>query len=315
VIVGIPRSGMLAANMLALYLNLPLTDLDGLIEGRCMGKGNTRPIKTGTGEIVETQTLLSSPRNVLIVDDSIFSGGSLRNAMADLKAANLSHHIRFGVVYVTPETAELPDFYCEVLQYPRVFEWNVMHHNLLEHACVDMDGVLCTGPVPGPEADEEKYRRSLCDVAPFHLPSRFVGHIVTVRPEKYRRETEKWLQRHGVDYGQLIMMDDPYREAGKRGNAYSAHKAKAYRDTKALICIEGDLSQAVEIAALAMKDVLCTDTMQMISPGMLPVARPGYPLVDNLAPSLPKRIVRRVVPKPVREQLHALRRSLRMTED
>ena len=30
-IVGIPRSGTLAANLLALYLNLPFTDIDTLI--------------------------------------------------------------------------------------------------------------------------------------------------------------------------------------------------------------------------------------------------------------------------------------------
>lgn len=33
-IVGIPRSGLLVANLLALHLNLPLTDVEGLIENR-----------------------------------------------------------------------------------------------------------------------------------------------------------------------------------------------------------------------------------------------------------------------------------------
>ena len=32
-VVGIPRSGVLAASLIALHLNLPLVDLDGFIEG------------------------------------------------------------------------------------------------------------------------------------------------------------------------------------------------------------------------------------------------------------------------------------------
>lgn len=38
-IVGIPRSGMLAGNLMALHLNLPLTDVDGLCERRLLQSG------------------------------------------------------------------------------------------------------------------------------------------------------------------------------------------------------------------------------------------------------------------------------------
>ena len=38
-IVGVPRSGLLAANLLALYLNLPMTDVKGLLEGRTISSG------------------------------------------------------------------------------------------------------------------------------------------------------------------------------------------------------------------------------------------------------------------------------------
>ncbi len=38
-IVGIPRSGLLVANLLALYLNKPLTDVEGLLEGRILSAG------------------------------------------------------------------------------------------------------------------------------------------------------------------------------------------------------------------------------------------------------------------------------------
>ncbi len=38
-VVGIPRSGLLAGSILALHLNVPLTDLQGLIEGRTIQSG------------------------------------------------------------------------------------------------------------------------------------------------------------------------------------------------------------------------------------------------------------------------------------
>lgn len=45
-IVGIPRSGMFVANYIALLMNKPMTDFDGLIEGRIMSSGRTKNTNT-----------------------------------------------------------------------------------------------------------------------------------------------------------------------------------------------------------------------------------------------------------------------------
>ena len=37
--------GLIPANMLALYLNIPLMDLDGFLEGRMLGGGTTRAVR------------------------------------------------------------------------------------------------------------------------------------------------------------------------------------------------------------------------------------------------------------------------------
>ncbi len=35
----------------------------------------------------------------------------------------------------------------EVIDRPRIFEWNVLHHpGILKDACLDIDGVLCHDP-------------------------------------------------------------------------------------------------------------------------------------------------------------------------
>jgi orotate phosphoribosyltransferase len=38
-VIGVPRSGMLVANLLALDFNLPLADLDGFLKGHIMAAG------------------------------------------------------------------------------------------------------------------------------------------------------------------------------------------------------------------------------------------------------------------------------------
>ena len=60
-IVGIPRSGMFPANLLALYLNLPVTDLDSFRNGHIYQ----------TGERGKTFNM-THIRKVLVVDDSAF---------------------------------------------------------------------------------------------------------------------------------------------------------------------------------------------------------------------------------------------------
>ncbi|MBT8092754.1 MAG: phosphoribosyltransferase, partial [Gammaproteobacteria bacterium] len=71
-IVGVPRSGALAANLLALHLNLPLTDVSGYVAGRLMDKGMHR------AEITQHAQSVDECRRVLVVDDSILTGSEMR---------------------------------------------------------------------------------------------------------------------------------------------------------------------------------------------------------------------------------------------
>ena len=45
IIVGVPRSGMLIAAMIALYLNKPLCDLNSFVQGRIYSVGMTKNTK------------------------------------------------------------------------------------------------------------------------------------------------------------------------------------------------------------------------------------------------------------------------------
>jgi uncharacterized HAD superfamily protein len=89
---------------------------------------------------------------------------------------------------------------------------------------------------------------------------------VTCRLEKYRALTEQWLQKHGVQYGQLFMMNLPSKEARVASGSRASFKAQVYRTTQALLFVESSVGQARDIARLANRPVLCTDTQQMVYP-------------------------------------------------
>lgn len=303
-VVGIPRSGLLAAHLLALYRNLPIADLDGFIEGRCLATGSSRSNPLNADGKDFKASFLQTPRKVLIVDDSARSGASIRDARARIEASEMSiHDISYGAVYVTPEATRDLDHYCEILEVPRVFEWNILNHHILEMSCVDMDGVLCHDPLDEDNDDGDRYLRFLENARPFFVPNYPIGHIVTSRLESFRGATESWLKQHGVVYGQLIMLN--YSDAATRRhlNVHSAHKALIYRKTGAKLFIESDIRQAVEIANFSKKDVLCIDSMQLIFPGSLPIGRTSLSLSKPRRRNIAARVARRILPAGAKELL------------
>ena len=287
-IVGIPRSGLLAANLLALHMNLPMTDVEGLIEGRLLRSGSRTNGSSGsTGPF--------RPHNVLVVDDSICSGSALRKVRNQISTAKLPHHIRYGAVFVSKESEEREDadFFAEIVPVPRVFEWNILHTPLLASMCVDIDGVLCHDPTSKENDDGPLYRKFLSSATPLHLPTFEIGWLVTSRLEKYRSETEAWLERHGVKYRELIMMQYPDMAARQAARQYSAFKADAYMETGAILFIESAPWTAAEVAETTGKSVFCTETREMLWPGAAPRERPAYGPVLHPAVAAANTMLRR----------------------
>lgn len=64
---------------------------------------------------------------------------------------------------------------------------------------MDIDGVLCADPTPEENDDGEKYRHFLLNTPPLFIPKVTIGTLVTSRLEKYRPETEAWLQKNHVN--------------------------------------------------------------------------------------------------------------------
>lgn len=255
-VVGIPRSGLLVANLLALHLNLPLADLDGYLAGRVLSSG--RRLAERTRQPV---------RKVLVVDDSVNTGGQIKQARQRINAASIGDKVSYAAAYVTSGAESQVDYYSEVIGSPRVFEWNLMHHSILLSSCLDIDGVLCRDPLETENDDGLQYARFLEKAEPRFLPSVPVGWLVTSRLEKYREPTEAWMKAHGINYRELIMLDLASKKERLRSGSHASHKSAAYLRTNADLFIESSLIQALEIAVLSGKPVYCVETSELVSPG------------------------------------------------
>lgn len=252
-IVGVPRSGMLPANLLALYLNRPYTDIHSFINGHIYKAG-------ARGQFFDIKAF----KKILVVDDSVASGSALKECKENLKHLETQFDIRYCAVYVIPGKEKSVDFHFETVPLPRYFQWNILNHTTLEKACFDIDGVLCADPLPEQNDDGEKYIDFVLNAQPLFIPGSKIGTIVTSRLEKYRKQTETWLKANNIRYNELVMLDLPDMAARQKANNHGAHKAKAYASKPYVLFVESEYNQAVEINRLTKKPVLCTANFEII---------------------------------------------------
>ena len=172
-IVGVPRSGMLPANLVALYLNKPFTDLDSFVEGHIYSCGNR--VKEQIKEI----------KNVLVIDDSIGLGAQIKITKNKLKNLENKYNFIHAAIFARSQSKHLVNVYCEIVDGPRIFEWNMFHHDIIENACVDIDGVICQNPLI--DDDGTEYIKQISCAKPLYIPSRKIKTLISCRLEKYRK--------------------------------------------------------------------------------------------------------------------------------
>lgn len=248
VIVGIPRSGMIPAALLATHLQMPLADIHGFRKGIISGRSGVKINRPGN--------------RVLLVDDSCNKGRAMERALnllpVGIEATRLAV---FGPYQVDP--LSVCDIWFEVVHGPRVFAWNIQKHIRLPRWGFDFDGVFCRDPQKEENDDGERYCAFLEEAQPVFIPTRPIGHIVTCRLEKYRRHTTEWLQRHGIEFEYLHMM--PYSTKAERmanGNR-GGWKASVIKELGIELFIESCPKQAAIIARETGIQVFCTRTQTL----------------------------------------------------
>lgn len=256
IVVGIPRSGMLPANLIALYLNKPFVDLDSFIEGRLFT----------TGERGSFISKSYASNKVLVMDDSIFQGSALDHAKAKLNSFphKTDYIFIFGVVYALETSAEKVDFYCKTTSPDRIFQWNLFHHpRFTTQAFFDIDGVLC--PDPPIDDDGAVYAEYIANAPVLHKPSVMIDTLVSCRLEKYRNITENWLKKNNIQYKQLILLDFPNKAKRQEWGEHGIYKGEIYAKSNSYLFFESSLQQAKTIFEIAQKPVFCIETFSMFN--------------------------------------------------
>jgi uncharacterized HAD superfamily protein/adenine/guanine phosphoribosyltransferase-like PRPP-binding protein len=297
-VVGIPRSGMVPAYMISLYLNVSVTDFDGFLENRVLKNGDTRKSKS-------CSIYPHEANRVLLVDDSILSGKSLKKALNNVPE-KMTGKVTTLAIYGNRAKRNDVDLILEVVRSPRIFEWNIFHRELLNKACVDIDGVLCIDPTDKENDDGDNYKAFLLNAKPYIIPTYRIHSLVTSRLEKYRKETEQWLKMHGILYDNLIMLDLPSKEERLKKRAHATHKASYFKSSNELeIFIESDFQQSLSINKISNKPVYCMDKNVMVRDSSLvgSIKNPSYfskrlkLAISSRLPYSFKRILKRILQK------------------
>jgi uncharacterized HAD superfamily protein/adenine/guanine phosphoribosyltransferase-like PRPP-binding protein len=253
-IVGIPRSGLLAGSLLSLHLGIPLIDIDEFIENRPLGRGQ----KSGP--------LPHDSRHVLVLDDTIYAGCSIAEAKRIICGSGVSANISYGAVFAHPKSVHLVDQYFELLESPGCQEWNMMHRGKAEDFCFEIEGILSKAPSAETRSDLPRYRDFCRTAGVLYRPSHPLGWIVTLRPECLRTETEEWLSRNNISYKGLFMWSNN-REPNPTRSREAAFKACIYRkhSTSALF-VDASEGIAADIARFSGKVSLAFDSQISFSP-------------------------------------------------
>ena len=256
-IVGIPRSGLFVASLISLYLNIPLTDIDSLLNNKIFESGISKIKKSWIKDA-------GKARKILIVEDSCNTGLSISKVKQKLSKYKYKNKIIYLAAYVTTDAIKNVDVYFEICEQPRMFEWNYLHHGGVANACFDIDGVLCPDPTEEQNDDGKEYKKFIKNVKPRYIPTFEIGYLVTCRLEKYRSDTEYWLNKNGIKYKNLIMMNFKTKEERIKSGSHGKFKGEQYKNLENTnLFVESSAKQAREIANISGKTVFCTENSQI----------------------------------------------------
>ena len=254
-IVGVPRSGLLAANVVSLFLNRPFIDLDSFIEGR-----RYRNISRRLGWPHDRAT--PTYKSVLVIDDSIFSGAAMQEVRKRIQGLSSQPEVFYAAVYGLVDHHSEVDLTLEKCDSPRVFEWNLLHHPRLDMMCLDLDGVLCLDPTDAQDDDGPNYNEFLTSSSALNVPRYKINSIVTARLEKYRPQTEAWLKARGIRYDNLFMLDLPSAAVRRKLGIHAEFKADIYKlKSDCRLFVESNAAQARVIRERTGKSVLAYQDM------------------------------------------------------
>lgn len=257
-IIGIPRSGMIAASMIASYMNVPLIDINSYIAG-------LKPYGGMRLQFYNDNHIKSN--KILIVDDTVYNGNSMRNVKDQLKS--YKQNFIYCCIYLEGTGSNYVDIYLEDLRDLKtyeivLYEWNIFQHHphIMNKCCYDLDGVLCVDPPD--ERNTEEYINYIKNAKPLFIPKTTIGCIMTYRLIKYKDITEKWLNDNGIKYNELHMFNaQSWKERNDSNITPEIYKGNFYKNNQYNLFVESNKFQAQGIFEISNKPVYCVETNYM----------------------------------------------------
>lgn len=244
---GIPRSGLLVANLISLYRNIPLI--------------SNKPYKSREREV-------SGP--VLWVDDSSWTGSSIRRFR---ESSYGSDKVRIKTACYMCNNRVVGEFdhvFLNTEQVNHLMEWSTLHIPFNSYTMTDLDGVLCEDWSGLEEGEyESKYRKHVESAKCLIKPTYPLLGIVTSRLEKWRPETEAWLRVHGIEYESLYMNPAISSQERLNSDGFAGWKSRCYQSySKAQLFIESSSDQAKAISFRTEKPVLDMEKQKLYQYGL-----------------------------------------------
>ena len=258
-IVGVPRSGMIAALMISELMNRRCTNLESFIHHSGMMTGGIRLSHMKAQQVTK----------VLIVEDVVNTGCSLNQVASDIQKEwqfplSQDTELLICAVYAEGPDAKYKVDICLQDNYNPAdpdwfYEWNILHHSKSDRHLWDIDGLLCKNPPD--DHNTAAYEQYISNPVAMVIPTYPVGGFVTYRLEKYRALTQDWLKRQGIKYKELVMFPSDDRDSRNMQMSPAVFKANIYRNLPQYnLFVESDTKQAELICTLSDKPVYCYET-------------------------------------------------------
>lgn len=251
-IVAIPRSGTIIGNIIGEYLNRPVIDIYSI--DRPYDNINFNPTGSKTPRID-----FNNLKKILLVDDTVKCGGTIKNASSYIRA-RFNGKIVTLVVFSWPGSENMVDISLQSCEH--YVPWNILKVGSTE-ACFDMDGVLCEEVPSEFDDDGVRYTEFIRNSRQLFVPQNQISNIVTSRLEKYRKDTEYWLNKNKIKYGKLIMLDLPNMKEKMKIDS-GRYKGEIYLKSSCSVFVESSKKQAETIKRISGKPVFCTSTYELL---------------------------------------------------
>lgn len=265
-IIGVPRSGMIPASIVATHTNLPLFNIS-------KSRGI---VYTGGGFRENYLKYNDIYGHYLLVDDSVCSGNQIIEIKKMIELLNRNNikkglpeiEVRYSVVYAS--SPDFVDYYSVVHNKIHIFEWNIFNNFCIEGitpikclsggCCLDWDGILNSDcDFKHTSNNEEDVVNWIKTVKPHRWLPRLskVPAIISFRLEKHRRYCLDWLEKWGIECNLLKLHPANTFEERDRNFDVAGYKGKFFKDSDYSLFFESCPVQSQIIANVACKPVCC----------------------------------------------------------